>query len=34
MFQLDIGEVARVAGDVGDQETGGLSGWEHRFSPA
>ncbi len=26
VVQLDVGEVARVAGDVGDQEAGGLRG--------
>ena len=30
MVQLDVGQVAGVAGDVGDQEAGGLRGREHR----
>ena len=29
VVQLDVGEVAGVPGDVGDQEAGGLRGWEH-----
>ncbi len=32
VVQLDVGEVARVAGDVGDQEAGGLRAWKHRSS--
>ena len=30
VVQLDLTEVARVPGDVGDQEAGGLRGREHR----
>jgi hypothetical protein len=33
VVQLDVGKIARVAGDVGDQEAGWLRGWEHRSSP-
>ena len=29
VVELDVGEVARVAGDVGDQEAGLLGGWGH-----
>src|SRR4051812_3184556 len=30
VIELDVGEIPRVAGDVGDQETGSLRGWGHR----
>ncbi len=33
MVELDIGQVAGVPGDVGDQEAGRLWGREHRSSP-
>src|SRR4029079_14063540 len=29
VVELDVGEMARVAGDVRDQEAGGLRGWGH-----
>ena len=32
VVQLDLGEVAGVPGDVGDQEAGRLRGWGHRSS--
>ena len=32
VVQLDVGEIARVTGDVGDQEAGGLSDGGHRSS--
>ena len=33
VVQFDVGEVARVSRDVGDQEAGWLRGWRHRSSP-
>jgi hypothetical protein len=32
MLQLDVGEVARVPGDVGDEEAGRLGDREHGSS--